>query len=376
MLTRGLSRRSLLSFALGPSTDVADGSVVVQLFLRGGADGLALVPPLGDPRLSELRPTLASDPEIALDAGFGLHPALAPLLPLYRAGSLGIVHAVGSDDATRSHFEAQDRMEHAGVSAGSMGSGWLARLARQIGASGALSTIAIASRAPEALRGATSVAVLERASEHRVADDAFVRALRKLHGGGGAIARAGADALASLDRLRALPPSSEVRYPEDDLGRRLAELARLIRGGAGVRVACVDQDGWDTHFVQARALDDRARVLAESLRAFWDDLGDARERTTVLVLTEFGRRAYENTALGTDHGRASVLFALGAGVRGGRVLADWPGLRERALEEPGDLRVTTDYRAILAELVEHRFPRARVDAVIEAPPRARPGLFG
>lgn len=341
-----------------PGQDAAR-PVLVTIFLRGGADGLALVPPR-DARLEALRPTLRAD-AIELDGTFSLRRALAPLLPLYRRGELAIVHAIGTDDATRSHFEAQDRLEHGGA----FGSGWMARLARASSAGGALSSVAIGTRVPEALRGAPAVSVFERASEHRV-EGPYLRALRRLYVSDDAIGAAGRDALGAIDRLRDLPEAGG-DYPDDPLGRRLSELARLIRAGAGVRFACVDHDGWDTHFVQAATIDSLATVLARSLAAFLDDVRTTP--TTVLVMTEFGRRAYENASFGTDHGRASVLLALGAGVRGGRVIADWPGLSARALEPPGDLRVTIDAADVIAELVRARYPHADPRRIVRASDR-------
>ncbi len=175
----------------------------------------------------------------------------------------------------------------------------------------------------------------------------------------------GRDALETMRRLESLTgaptPANGATYPDDDFGRRLAELARLVRARVGVRVACVDLDGWDTHFVEDETLEERARVLGLGLSEFFCDLGRDGRDVTVIVVTEFGRRVRQNVSLGTDHGRGSVLFALGAGVRGGRVAGDFPGLRPDDLEEPGDLRVTTDHRSVLAE-----WARARAGVTGEA----------
>ncbi|HJL18774.1 MAG TPA: DUF1501 domain-containing protein [Sandaracinaceae bacterium LLY-WYZ-13_1] len=378
MLTR--SRRGWLASLAGPANRPTAAPAVVVVFLRGGADGLSLVPPLGDPDYRRRRPTLGIDPAdaIDLDGFFALHPALGPLTESYRAGELAVVHAVGSDDRTRSHFEAQDRMEHASPR---LGSGWLARLARAGGSSGALSAVALGTERPEALRGAPAVSVLERADEHRIGaedDPAWLDALAALHRGPGPVRAAGRDALSTLARLRDLPAARTAEgYPDGDFGRRLRELARLLRAGL-VRVACVDLDGWDTHFVQADALAERARALADGLRAFRADLRrdpTAWRRVTVLVVTEFGRRAYENGSAGTDHGRGSVMLALGPRVNGGRVYARWPGLSDGALEPPGDLAVTTDHRQVLAELVETCFPDVDREAVLPGAPAGRLGVF-
>ncbi|MFO0615678.1 MAG: DUF1501 domain-containing protein [Polyangiaceae bacterium] len=360
--------------------------MMVCVFLRGAADGLSLVVPHADPRYYALRPTLAiprpDDGRAAskaraldLDGQFGFHPSLSGLLPLYRAGELAIVHAVGSDDQTRSHFEAQDRMEHANPRGSDVGGGWLARhlATRPGGRPSSLAAVAIGSTVPESLRGA-AVSVLESANDYRLGEDthAFAMALHALYSApesaarpyDGALLASGREALDTLDRLRAIPSdASGARYPEGQLGRALKEIARLARADLGVEVACCDYDGWDTHFVADQLIPGLASHLGDSLRAFREDLGDAMDRVLVVVMTEFGRRAYENTSLGTDHGRASVMFLMGAGVRGGRVVTDWPGLDDGRLEEPGDLAVTIDYRAVLAEIVRHRLENPRAAEV-------------
>ncbi|HJL34446.1 MAG TPA: hypothetical protein RMG95_01980, partial [Polyangiaceae bacterium LLY-WYZ-15_(1-7)] len=203
---------------------------LVLVFLRGGADGLALVPPR-DPRLRALRPTLHREGAAPLDDRFALHPALAPLRPYWDAGRLALVHAIGSGDATRSHFEAQDRMER-----GDGASGWLARWAPR--SASPLARVALGPHLPEALRGARAT-VFERAEEAGLESAPFTAALRALHGGGDPLARAGAAALAALDRLAALPPAPP-GFPATPLGQRLAEAARLVRAGVGLEVACVD----------------------------------------------------------------------------------------------------------------------------------------
>jgi len=366
---------------------------LVCIFLRGGADGLSLVPPLGDDRCRELRPTLAipapddaatdaAERAIDLDGFFGLHPALSPLVPLYRSGEMAIVHAVGSDDDTRSHFEAQDLMEHGETAADRHGSGWLARALRaRPGQSRALSAVTLGKKRPESLRGAPSIAVFESAEEHRLLvgpDEGYLAALRGLYTHEGRVEEAGREALAACRRLRAAGPSQpSADYPDHIFGRRLGELAQLLKVDVGVEVATVDLGGWDTHFVQRVALDENVSLLGSGLAAFVEDLGPMAARTTIVVMTEFGRRAYENGSLGTDHGRGSVLFAIGRGVRGGRVFGEWPGLDEGSLEGPGDLRVTTSYTRILAEWARNVaglsadavFPRAAAQGigVFEAP---------
>jgi uncharacterized protein (DUF1501 family) len=236
--------------------------------------------------------------------------------------------------------------------------------------------VVIGAREPESLRGAPSVAVLETIDDYGLGarrDAAYERALGALHRPGTprpsldeAVARAGREALAALDRIAAAKSSSRAPragYGDDAFSRSLGELARLLHAGVGVEVACLDLDGWDTHFLQGAAIAERAAVLARGLAAFREDLGDEIGRVTLVVLTEFGRRAYENGSYGTDHGRASAAFLLGGGVAGGRVVTSWPGLLAHELEEPGDLRVSIDYRDVLAELCEHRLGNSALGEV-------------
>jgi uncharacterized protein (DUF1501 family) len=336
--------------------------MLMQVFLRGGADGLHLVAPVDDPTYRRLRPGLSA--ELAggtpLGDGFVLHPALSALAPLYAAGTLAVLHATGTDDATRSHFAAQDRLEHGTTP----GAGWLGHLARSLGGGG-LRAVALGHALPESLRGAPGVSVFEDAASQRLdVDAAFTEALGALWHGEAPLLRAGRDALGTLARLRDLPElATEVALPEHPFGRRLRELLRVLRGGLTPQVVALDVDGWDTHFVQAEVFAGPARALAEGLAAFWSALDPPRRaETTILVVSEFGRRVAENGSLGTDHGRGGVALALGAGVRGGRVLGDWPGLER--LEGPGDLPVTVDVRRLLAEAVEARFPQVDVEAVL------------
>jgi len=345
--------------SLGFVTGIAprDRTLVV-IFLRGGADGLTLVAPVADDAYHRARPTLrVTEREgLPLDDVFALHPRLAPLVPLWASGELAIVHSVGSEDATRSHFEAQDLMEHAGTAAG----GWLGRFLRlrAIGQPGALSAVAFGTELPAALRGAPSATVLRSLSTFSLGDGAhgMLRAIADLyaieHNAIGESARDTVNALQRLERLANAPrPLAAADYPRDDFGEALRQTAQLVRAGVGLEAATIDLGGWDSHFTQQQLLEPAMDRLARGLAAFHRDLGPDMARTTVVVMTEFGRRVAENSALGTDHGRGSVMFALGGGVRGGRVLGRWPGLGSDALEGPGDLPVRTNYRNVLAPIL-------------------------
>lgn len=349
-----------------------DRRTLVVVFLRGGADGLALVPPVGDDAYHVARPTLGIQMRdaILLDDRFALHPRLAPLAPLYHDGALGVVHAVGSDDTTRSHFEAQDLMEHGGHGGG----GWLGRFLRERNGAnpGALSAVAMGEEFPESLRGAPSVTVMRSLDDFAMdrEDEPMLRALESLYRGdasalGGRLAPAARDTIAALRRLaelRAAPlrVRAGADYPADDFGRDLAEVARLIKGRVGLAVTTIDLGGWDSHFTQGTVIEPLMDRLARGLAAFHHDLGgEAMAGVTVVVMTEFGRRVAENASFGTDHGRGSMMLVLGDGAEGGQVRARWPGLESKLLDGPGDVAVTTDYREVLAPLLaRHGAPDA------------------
>lgn len=363
-----LNRRELFRSFTGCTGKTSITPTLVTVFLRGGADGLNMVVPYGDPDYARLRPSLAiaapgkgEQACLDLDGFFGLHPAFAPLLPAYREKRLAIVHAVGSDDATRSHFEAQDQMEHGGSFGQHVSGGWVARHLRLRDTTSSLAAVAVGTQVPESLRGAPTASAMTALADLKLrgvdkAQDEVTRALEQLYRGTDLLGRAGRDTLELMRRVESLEASgaSSVAYPQGGFGSGLRDVARLIKARIGLRVACLDLGGWDTHFFQGGAtglLASRVTELAQGLSAFLEDLGSCRKHALVCVMTEFGRRAYENASLGTDHGRGSVMLVLGDGLRGGKVHGKWPGLTKKALEGPGDLAVTTDYRSALAELL-------------------------
>jgi uncharacterized protein (DUF1501 family) len=295
---------------------------------------------------------------VPLDGFYGLNPLLKPLEPAYKDGALAIVHAAGSEDDTRSHFEAQDLMEHGGITAG----GWLGRFLRvqTRAASGPLAAVALGKAVPECLRGAPAATVLQSLEDFSLGKNRarLTRALAKLYGmQTDILASAGRDTLDALQRVEQLRqsqyrPANGADYGMDDFSRGLLQIARLIKSRVGLQAASVDLGGWDSHFSQSLIMDPLITRLARGLSAFYRDLGREMEHTTVVVMTEFGRRVEENSAFGTDHGRGSVMFVLGGGIKGGRVLGNWPGLSREVLEGPGDLPVTTNYRNVLAPILQ------------------------
>jgi uncharacterized protein (DUF1501 family) len=357
---------------------------LVFVFLRGGLDGLTAVAPVADDDYRRGRPGLSvaapkpgdTSGAARLDDRFALHRDLAALLPLYRDGRLAVVHAIGSDDDTLSHFEAQDQMDRGASRERPLGGGWLGRWLRARGETDPLAAIAFGDTLPESLRGAPAACAVESIDDVRVdtvTGDAagFADAVAALHSGVAApgsptalVCGAARESLAMLHRISALRADAGTggAYPRTDLGLALAQVALLVRKEVGLTAAAVDHGGFDTHFGQAIALPSRLTELAEALAAFEADLGALRDRVTTVCITEFGRRVAENASLGTDHGRASCAFVAGGGVRGGRVAGKWPGLRERHLDD-GNLRVTTDYRDLLWEVLAARFSAGTPETV-------------
>lgn len=363
---RGFVRKLLLA----PETQ----RTVVCIFLRGAADTLNMVVPRGDDEYYNLRPTIAipASNGLRLDDFYSFHPNLAPLLPAFNEGRLGIVQAVGTDNPTGSHFEAQDQMEHGEAYGHTIGGGWLGRYLRTRSAGlTPLSAVTIGSTIPESMRGAPTASAIESIEELQIKTPgalAVSSVLSAMYGAEvGMVGQAGKATLDLLRRVESLrgetyKPEGGAVYLDDDFSHGLKEIARLIKAQVGLEVACLDLGGWDTHFFQGSTSGlqaDLIRQLAAGLAAFDTDLGPQRDRVTTLVMTEFGRRTYENSSLGTDHGRGFALFALGGLVKGGRVHGRWPGLveDESFLQNdlyplgPSGLRVLIDYRSVLAEVL-------------------------
>lgn len=338
---------------------------LIVIFLRGAADGLALVPPIQDEHYHRARPRLGLAPRevVRLDERFGLHPRLQQLESAWRDGDLAIVHACGTEDQTRSHFEAQDLMEHGGVVAG----GWLGRFLRTRAApgQGALTCVAVGKALPECLLGAPATTVMQSLDEFAIGGrtPGFRAQLEQLYamerGQLGAAARDTFAALVRIDAMRstAYRPAHGAIYGRDEFSVGLSQLARLIKADVGLEAASIDLPGWDSHFAQQTLVDSLATRLATGLDALRRDLGPRLATTTVVVMTEFGRTVEENSAFGTDHGRGSIMMVLGGGVRGGRVLGEWRGLHPDVLERRGvfegygDLPVLNNYRNVLAPVL-------------------------
>jgi uncharacterized protein (DUF1501 family) len=384
MLLSKLALAATSSFAGVPREE---GHTLIHVFLRGGADTLNLLVPFADDRYYRLRPGLAIPAKEAIQISdrYALHPMLRPLESAYKEGRLGAVQSVGVDNTSGSHFECQDQMEHGDSMHGTpAGGGWLGRFLRLNGgnSSSALSAVAIGTVLPESLRGAPAVSVLERIDDIAIkaakGDDSakVMQALKAMYGAEVTmLGQRGVETLDLFQRVAALQGKAEAPehgavYPKEGFGEGLREIARLIKARLGVRVACIDLGGWDTHFFQGNATGQQAekiQTLAAGLAALEMDLTGHRDRYTVMVTTEFGRRIYENASLGTDHGRGFAFMALGDKVKGGQVLGAWPIQAEEDLNVntpgPGGLHAETDYRRVFAEVLRGCFPGAEVGKV-------------
>jgi uncharacterized protein (DUF1501 family) len=355
--------------------------ILVAIFQRGAADGLNIVVPHGEKRYYELRPSLqipqptaAIDKEksvIDLDGMFGFNPALAALKPIWDAGHLGVVHAAGSPDPTRSHFDAQDYMESGTPGMKSIEGGWMNRALLPVqGPESPLRAIALGASLPRSLRGPNEAVAIESLRSFQVRDanaakifeDLYLSTDDQVLNGTG---KETFEAVSILKKVQGTPysPSNGANYPGGRFADSLKQIAQLIKANVGVEVAFADYGGWDHHVQEMNALPNMLRDFGGSLAAFWNDLGDLRDDVVVVTMSEFGRTAKENGTRGTDHGHANVMFVMGGPVKGGKVYGKWPGLADHELYEKRDLAVTTDFRAVLGEVVANHIGNKEIGKV-------------
>lgn len=416
MITRRLFLRSsglgLVSFGLAPrvlvrALEAAEPGAfrkLVVVFQRGAMDGLNAVVPFAENAYRAARPTIAvaeprgggrvGESALDLDGFFGLNPALEPLLPLWQEGALAAVHAVGSPDPTRSHFDAQDFMESGTPGLKSTRDGWLNRTLRAVPEPRAtpLRAVALTPTLPRSLAGAAPAVALARLSQFRLSPAAggasVATDFKGMYAGAveSALHGTGQETFEALESLKALQPAAYrpaggARYPRGRFGDALRQVAQLFKADLGVQLAFVESTGWDHHAAEGGAfgqLANRLRELGGGLAAFHRDMGRAMDDVVVVTLTEFGRTVRENGNRGTDHGHGSVAFVLGGPVRGGRVHGRWPGLGADRLYEGRDLAVTTDFRDLLGEILARHLRVTDLPAVFpghDASPAAFPGVL-
>ena len=356
---------------------------LVVIFQRGAADGLNIVVPHAEPQYYAMRPSINVPRKAVLDLDeyFGLHPALSAFQPLWQQRHLAIVHAAGSPDTTRSHFDAQDFMESGTPGVKATDDGWLNRSLRNLPANPQNSpfrAISLGPSLPRILNGAEPAVAMNNINDFSVGGrnpkpSPAALAFESMydHSSDSVLHGTGEETFDAVKMLKAADPGKYApapgaNYPKGRFGDSLRQLAQLIKANLGVQVAFADISGWDHHVNEGATEGQLANVLGEfsqSLAAFWTDLGDLGEDTVVVSMSEFGRTVRENGNRGTDHGHANVMFVLGGPVKGGRVYGRWPGLDQSQLYEGRDLALTTDFRQVIGEAVVRHMGNKNLPAV-------------
>jgi uncharacterized protein (DUF1501 family) len=358
---------------------------MVVLFQRGAMDGLNVIVPFAEPNYYQLRPTIAipapsrgaADAAIDLDGFFGLHPSLQPLQPLFQNGQLAIVHAVGSPDPTRSHFDAQDFMESGTPGVKSTEDGWLNR-ALQFAPEDQASpfrAVAFGPYLPRTLAGTSPAVAISDLNQFKMYGPQ-----QTVEGGfeamyaqtiDQALRGVGQETFEAIDQLKKINPDSYqpengAQYPTSRFGKSLQEIAELFKADVGLEVAFLDSGGWDHHVneggVQGQ-LSNLLRDLGQGIAAFQQDMGDRMADVVFVSMSEFGRTAHENGNRGTDHGHANCMFLMGGDIKGGKVYTRWPGMSEGQLHDGRDLAVTTDYRSVLGEVMTKHLGNQNLNSV-------------
>jgi uncharacterized protein (DUF1501 family) len=364
---------------------VTPGGRLVVIFQRGAADGLNVVVPYREKNYYAMRPTIAipAAQVLDLDGFFGLHPSLAAFKPLYAGGQLAIVHAAGSPDMSRSHFDAQDYMESGTPGLKSTADGWLNRALqsedlRHRQEHTAFRALALGAQVPRTLAGSVPALAISNVSNFAVgghvgAASPAAGAFEAMYSdtGDSIFHSTGEATFEAVKMLRAADPAqykpaAGIEYPNNDFGNNMKQIAQLLKANLGVEAAFTDVTGWDTHQNQGGVdgqLSNRLKDFSDSISAFWRDMGDGAEDITLVTMSEFGRTARQNGTGGTDHGHANAMFVLGGRVKGGKVYGRWPGLADHELNEGRDLAVTTDFRAVLGEVVAKSIGANRLDLV-------------
>ncbi len=369
--------------ALAAETASQGRKRLVVIFQRGAADGLNIVIPHAESSYYAMRPTIAIPRQnvIDLDGFFGLHPSMASFKPLWDQGHLAIVHAAGSPDTTRSHFDAQDYMESGTPGVKSTEDGWLNRTLRvdkHSDPDSPFRAIALGSRLPRALTGSSPAVAIDNVNNFGVGgrnpaaqqlsntfEAMYASSVDSVLHGTGTETFDAVKMLKSADPNK-YTPAPGANYPGGGLGQALRQVAQLIKADLGVEIAFTDVGGWDHHVNEGSVqgqIANRLQEMSQSMSAFWIDLGDLAESTVLVTMSEFGRTARENGNRGTDHGHANVMFVMGGPVKGGRVYGRWPGLAPEQLNEGRDLALTTDFRRVLGEAVYRHLGAKDLNAV-------------
>lgn len=344
---------------------------LVTIFQRGAVDGLNMVVPYGESEYYDLRRTIAipkpgkTDGAVNLDGFFGLHPGLASLESAWKDKRLAIVHSAGSPDNTRSHFDAQDYMESGTPGNKGTRDGWLNRVlqAEKEKDESPFRAVAMTQQLPRSLYGRAPSIAMTNLADFTIKAGIYTQNMKGGFEGvweqnsKDSLNETGKETFEAVNYLKdANPaqykPENGAKYPQSQLGRSLMQIAQLIKAGIGLEVAFTEAGGWDTHVNEGGARGQLAnlfRDFGDSIAAFNTDLGKRMDDVVLITMSEFGRTARENGSRGTDHGHANAMFILGNAVKGGKVYADWKGLKSDQLNEGRDLALTTDFRDVFAE---------------------------
>jgi uncharacterized protein (DUF1501 family) len=361
-------RRSVLAQTTSAQ---AAGKKLVVIFQRGAADGLNIVAPHAEANYYRLRPTIAipQNQLIELDGFFGLHPAMQSFKPLFDQGHLAMIHATGSPDTTRSHFDAQDFMESGTPGVKATPDGWLNRALqaedlRRPTTHTAFRAVALGSQVPRTLDGKIPAVAVNQLQDFGVAGKnpnaaPISSAFEAMYAGSvdTVLHGTGQETFEAVRMLKATDPAhykpvAGANYPNGAFGDHMKQIAQLLKANLGVEAAFTDIGGWDTHQNQGSVNGQLANCLrdfSQGISAFWTDMAEEAENVTVVTMSEFGRTAEQNGTGGTDHGHANVMFVLGGSVKGGKVYGKWPGMATEQLYQNRDLAITTDFRQVLGE---------------------------
>jgi uncharacterized protein (DUF1501 family) len=369
-----ISAPSFLERAVMGATSGGKRKTLVAIFQRGAVDGLNMVVPFGESNYYSVRPSIAipkpdagnADAAINLDGFFGLHPSFNSFKSLWDSKRLAIVHASGSPDNTRSHFDAQDYMESATPGVKSTRDGWLNRhlQTKKDTQKAAFRAVSFTQTMPRVLQGTASAIAVANLADFSIRAG---RSSTSVQGGfeeiyarnlNDSLAGMGRETFEAVNYLKKVNPAqykpeNGAQYPRNPFGNSLLQIAQLIKAGVGLEIAFTDIGGWDTHVNQGNSRGQLANLLLQfsnGIAAFYQDLGQRMDDVVVLTMSEFGRTVRENGNRGTDHGHANAMFVLGNSVRGGKVYGQWPGLRSDQLYEGRDLALTTDFRDVFGEV--------------------------
>ena len=392
--------------ALGQSASNAGRrKTLIAIFQRGAVDGLNMVVPHGERGYYDLRPQIAvaqpgrgaaGEAAIDLDGFFGLHPSMSPLKSLWDEKRLAVVHAVGSPDNTRSHFDAQDYMESATPGVKSTQDGWLNRYLQERADARAtpFRAISMTQNLPRALQGRAPAVAMQNLTDFQIRAGAYTPGVQGgfeglyEQGVSDVLRGTGKETFEAVNFLKRVNPAqyrpeNGAQYPRGPYGAALLQIAQLVKAGVGLEVAFTDVGGWDTHRAEGGARGQLAGLLgqfAQGIHALVTDLGPARmQDVVVLTMSEFGRTVRQNGTGGTDHGHANAMFVVGGAVRGGKVYGRWPGLKDEQLHEGRDLALTTDFRDVFGEVAARHLGRVDLKRVFpghDAAPSKFRGVLG